>query len=152
MTDKDLQEFFKTKSDKSKGSKIDWDKKKAEWIKSIGDLYSQIEDWLGTSNKPNVKITYEDKLITENYLGNYKVQEMLLQVDDEIVKFSPKGRNIIGAAGRIDLIGDLGSITIVLQPESRWGIVVSRIPTLKIKPFDPSSFLDALKEIMSCQE
>jgi len=95
-----------------------------------------------------VRVGRRQKTLVEEYIGPYQVDELVLQVGDEQVVFSPKGRNIVGGSGRIDLIGEMGEKTIVLQPEEGWGIVEARTPTLKIVPLDEDSLLTALKEVM----
>ena len=125
------------------------EKKKADWLKSIESLYNQIQKYLaGAIKEGSVKLTYKPKRIAEDYLGDYKVDEMLLQVGSERAVFSPKGLNVVGATGRIDLQGDLGTVTIIRQSGERWGVIETRLPALKIVPLNEDSLLAALKSVM----
>ena len=148
MTTNGLDDFFKTKKKKS-GEDIDWDKKRDEWIKDIDALYKDIKKYMGTLLRDKtVSLSRSEKIIVEEYLGEYSVVELTLYVGDERVVFSPKGRNIVGASGRVDMIGEMGRKTLVVQPERRWSIVATRIPKLNVVPLDENTLLDALKEIM----
>lgn len=143
-----LNDFFKEKKIKT-GEGIDWAAKKEEWIQDVNELYEMIKKYMGSLlTDDTVSLSLSGKTIVEEYIGKYKIHELVLQVGDERVVFSPKGRNIVGASGRVDLIGEMGQKTLVVQPEKRWGIVATRTPTLKVVPLDETSLLDALKEIM----
>jgi len=96
----------------------------------------------------DLTVSRSSKTVVEEYIGQYEVDELILQVGNERAVFSPKGVNIVGASGRVDLIGERGERTLVVQPGNRWGIVVSRSPTVKVIPFDESSLLESLKDVM----
>lgn len=147
MADDKLQEFFKKKT--SGHPNIDWCKKKDDWVKAVNDFYEVVKDILkGSIEDGSVSVSFDEITISEENIGAYEIPKMKLQIGTQIVELSPKGCNIIGASGRIDLIGELGQKTIVMQPGSRWGIVITRTPTLKIEPFVETTLLEALEEIM----
>ena len=149
MANEALKEFFQKKKSKS-GGDTDWQAKRNDWLQAIDNLYKKIkEDYLaGPISEDLVKIGCRQRTVVEEYIDPYEVEELVLLVGDERVCFVPKGMNIVGASGRIDLVGDMGEKTIVLQPGERWGIVEARTPTLKIVPLDEDSLLTALKEVM----
>jgi len=149
MAKQSLQEFFRQKKQRS-GGDMDWPARKTEWLRSIQDLYRIItDDYLaGPIAEGSVVVSQGDKTIVEEFIGQYIAPELTLQVGDEKVVFSPKGTNIVGASGRIDLIGEMGIKTLVVQRDGRWGIVATRTPTLKVVPLDKESLLSALKEVM----
>lgn len=149
MASAELRNFFKAKTAKP-ASKIDWEKKKAEWIKSIHALYDLVTNkFLKDLVKDGSVQTSQSEIeIREDFLGQYQAPKLTLQVGDERVEFLPKGRNIVGAVGRVDLIGEMGQYTLVVQPKDRWGIVLSRVPTLKVSPLTEETLFEALKGIM----
>jgi len=149
MANETLKRFFEMKKAKS-GPAIDWQARKDAWVQAIEDLYSKIEgEYLAGPKSENlVEIRERQRTIIDQYVDRYTVRELVLLVGDEEVCFVPKGMNIVGASGRIDLVGDMGEKTIVLQPENGWGIVEARTPELKIVPLDEDSLLAALKEVM----
>lgn len=148
MADDKLQEFFKKKT--SGHPDIDWCKKRDDWVTAVKVFYEEkVKDILkGSIEDGSVSVSFDEITISEEYIGSYEIREMKLQIGDQTVKLSPKGCNIIGASGRIDLIGELGQKTIVMQPDSRWGIVTTRTPTLKVESFKEATLLEALEEIM----
>lgn len=71
-------------------------------------------------NNNSVKITENTKELTEEELFgckeySYEVQEMVIQIGKSVVKLTPKGINIIGAWGRVDMDGPRGKATILLS-------------------------------------
>src|SRR5580692_3299063 len=130
MTTQSLSDFFREKRAHAGSDDVDWDRKKREWITAVEDLYQLIvEKFLAAAIAGgSVTATYRAKNITEDPIGSYEIRELVLQVGNETVVFSPKGRNIVGASGRVDLQGEMGEATLVLQPGSRWALVAQRVP------------------------
>jgi len=150
MSAKLLQEFFRAKkAEADQAEHVDWTAKKNDWITAVKDLYDQIDTWLATSIKNgDIAISRHSKAITEDYIGEYEVDELRLTVGDEIVEFSPKGALVVGASGRVDIIGNRGIETLILQPGPRWSVVASKTPTLKLVELTADSLLEALKAVM----
>ena len=143
-----LRKFFQKKKQKAKPVDIDWASKRDAWIKAVKALYETIEDDYLKAVKGDVEITHPEKVVSENYIGEYRIPELILRAGDEQIVFSPKGVNIVGAQGRIDLEGDRGEATIVWQGGDRWSIVASRVPTLRLVPLTADSLAELLKGIM----
>ena len=150
MAKDDLREFFREKKSKAGPGDTDWPAKRDTWIQSVDDLYDVItKQYLaGPINDGSVTVSYEEKQVTEDYVGQYTIRVLVLQVGEEKVIFSPKGVNVVGASGRIDLRGDTGEVTVVRQPKERWAVVATRTPTLKLVPLNEESLLDALRNVM----
>jgi hypothetical protein len=87
------------------------------------------------------------KKIKEEYLGTYRVPELILDISGESVRFSAKGRNIIGARERVDLVGDLDAMTVVLEPAGHWSVVLSRVPR-QVVSLDGKTLAEALRRVM----
>src|SRR4051794_13449695 len=100
MAQDQLQEFFRQKKQKAKPVDIDWAAKRDAWMKAVKDLYRTIENDYLKAAKADVQITYPEKVVTEDYIGDYRIPELNLRVGDEQVIFSPKGTNVLGARGR----------------------------------------------------
>ena len=71
----------------------------------------------------------------------------VLDINGETVRFSPKGRNIIGAKGRVDLVGELDTVMLVLEPAGEWNIVVSRVPRRTVT-LGGKTLAEALRRVM----
>jgi len=132
---------------------IDWESRRKTYLQALEALYAQIEQLLkGPLQNGKAALRREKREITESYLGTYRVEDLILEVGNENVRFVPRGRNIVGAAGRVDVLGDGGDATLVVQPDDnggRWCVVATRQPTLKIVPFDDASFTEMLKTVMA---
>ncbi len=128
---------------------IDWKQRRRDWLTAIERLYRQVTGELlaDAIAQKLVSESRKKKKITEEYLGTYSVDELILDIGGEIVTFSPKGRNIIGAKGRVDLIGQLGTTTLVLDPEGQWNVVASRAPR-QHAVLNRSTLADALQRLM----
>jgi hypothetical protein len=148
MAQDQLQQFFQEKKQKATPANIDWRAKRDAWTSAVQDLFHTIEDDYLKAAKADIEITRPDKVVTENYIGEYHVSELVLRVGDEEVVFSPKGVNIVGAQGRIDVRGDRGDATIVWQGENRWSIVISRTPTVRLVPLAADTLAEMLRGIM----
>src|SRR4051812_36167094 len=146
-----LAEIFQKKQKQSAGGVgIDWDERRNKYLAAVDDLYRQIEAILAEPlAQKTVTMQRRAKELSENYIGTYKVDDLILLVGDEQVRFSPVGRNIAGASGRVDVLGERGvPEVLIVQPDGRWSFVQSRQPTLKVVPFDESSLADVLKRVM----
>jgi hypothetical protein len=148
MTQDQLQQFFHEKKEKAMPTDINWAAKRDAWIGAVKELYRTIEHEYLSSVKNDVEITFPEKVIKENYIGEYKIPEFNIRVGDEQVIFSPKGINLFGAKGRIDVQGDRGEAMIIWQEGNAWSIVVSRVPKVQLIPFTAATFADMLKDIM----
>jgi hypothetical protein len=146
----DLNNLLQKKQQAASSSgSINWDDRRDKYLADIASLYAQVERILAKPIKQKVvTIQRREKKLTENYIGTYSVEDLILLIGNEQVRFSPRGRNVVGANGRIDVLGERGEVSLIVQPGSRWGFVQSRQPTLRIVPFDEASFADVLKIVM----
>jgi hypothetical protein len=145
-----LADLFQKKQKQSGGAGgIDWDERRKKYVAAVDDLYRQIETILAEPIGQNtVKLDRRKKDLTENYIGTYSIDDLILLIGDEQVRFSPRGRNIAGASGRVDVLGERGEGTLIVQIDGHWGFVQSRQPTLKVVPFNESSLAEVLQAVM----
>jgi hypothetical protein len=148
MAQDQLQKLFQEKKQKAKVADINWAAKRDAWLAAVGELYRTIENDYLKAAKADVEITRADKIVTESFIGEYHVPELVLRVGDEQVVFSPKGANVVGANGRIDVQGDRGDATLVWQGDDRWSIVIARTPALRLVPLAADSLAEMLRGIM----
>lgn len=148
--DQRLSSLIEQKQKQKQGSPpIDWDQRRDTYIAAVNDLYTQVEAILVDPIKQKMIVCQRRaKDITESSIGTYVIDDLVLLIGDEQVRFSPRGRNIVGAAGRVDVVGDRGEATLVLQPGPRWAFVKTRQPTLHIVPFDESVLAEILQIVM----
>jgi hypothetical protein len=128
---------------------IDWDHRRNRYIADVTNLYDQIETMLSEPIKrKSVALQRRPKQLTENYIGTYSVDDLILLIGKEQVLFSPRGRNIAGASGRVDVVGERGEVALVVQSDSRWGFVQMRQPKRLIVNFNESTLADVLQLVM----
>lgn len=142
--------FQKKKQQAGGGAGINWDARRDKYLNAVDQLYHQIETILAEPLAQNtVTLQRRPKELSENYIGTYKIDDLILLIGDEQVRFSPRGRNIAGSSGRVDVLGERGEPEVlVVQPDGRWSFVQTRQPTLKVVPFDESSLAEILKRVM----
>jgi hypothetical protein len=128
---------------------IDWDERRKTYLAAVEALYTQIRQILAEPIAQGTIVAQtRPKQLTENFLGTYTIDDLLLLVGNEQVLFSPVGRNISGTTGRVDVVGDRAEATLIVQPGPRWSFVQSRQPTVRTVPFDESSLAEVLTIIM----
>jgi hypothetical protein len=133
----------------SRQHKIGWDEQRRLWLDAVEQLYQKITgELLGEAIAQKlVSVSRADKEIEEEDLGTYRIQELILDINGEKVRFSPKGRNIIGTKGRVDLLGELDSMTLLLEANGDWRIVVSRVPREELS-LNRKTLTEALQRVM----
>jgi hypothetical protein len=147
----EIKDFLLSRKQHASRNRIGSHRRK-EWIDAVNQLYKKITDELLAESKAQKLVTVSrvDKEIEEDYLGKYKVPELILDINGEKVRFSPKGSDIAGAKGRVDLIGDLDSMTLILDRVERtwtWSVVLSRVPR-QVAALDGKTLAEALRRVM----
>ncbi len=149
----ELKNFLLSRKQHAAGGPIDGDKRRLDWLCDLDRLYQKVTGELLAESIAQglVSVLRTEKEMDEAYLGTYKAPELILEISGETVRFSPKGRNIVGDKGRVDLVGELDAMTLILEPAGNWSVVLSRVPRqaapLGWKDVDRStSESDALRE------
>jgi hypothetical protein len=138
----------KKKAESTKTGAIDWDDRRKRYLLAVADLYRQIETIFSEPIADRtISIVRRPKNLTETYLGTYSVDDLLLLIGDEQVLFSPRGRNIVGADGRVDVVGERDEAALVHLPDSGWNVLQSRQPRVTMAPFDEAALADLLTQV-----
>jgi len=151
MASDQIKEFLREKQAEAISKGIDWSAKRQSWINAVANLYSTISNGYLGSAEIHELVQVDDsrmKTVWEPHIGAYSIPELLLAVGDEQVLFSPKGVNVVGAEGRVDVQGDRGEATLVRQSGDQWSLVLARTPKLQLVPLNDESFLQMLRSIM----
>jgi hypothetical protein len=111
MSNQKFDAFINQINQKKDEPKIDWDKTRNDWLTHLHQFYETIKGFLADYEKTG-KLSYEfsKKEIFEEYIGSYFVDVMDIKVGEYRVKLEPIGTNLIGAYGRVDLIGVNGKV------------------------------------------
>jgi len=85
---------------------IDWDRQRKEWLRYLDELYNMIESFLSKyTSAGQIRIAYQDVILDEENLGSYTARKMILRIGRQEVFLLPVGTLLIGAKGRVDIIG-----------------------------------------------
>ena len=108
-------------------SKVDWKRRKVEWLESIDILFNLIKGWFNDYEKESlVKFSYSDKSMSEEYIGSYKTNVLHVNfANGKEIIIEPAGTLIIGAWGRCDFSNSIASLTSKMKKSSRLSFVNS---------------------------
>lgn len=177
MSKKDFENLLNKHKSNSEETAIDWDEQKKEWLAFIRQFYSAIESWLKPYRDAG-KLSYEYKKnqITEDYLGTYDVDVMIVNFAGQKLNLEPVGTLLIGTKGRIDMEGARGRVQFILadknstgmkinvsiingevpekneehkEPEWTWKIVLRESRRVSFVEFNEENFFDALMEVIN---
>ena len=178
MSKKDFEELLKKHESKSLEKDIDWQKQKQEWLDFIKKFYASVECWL-TPFKNDGKLSFEYKKtqITEEYIGTYDVDIMVVDFAGQKLTLEPLGTLLIGTKGRIDMEGSRGRVQFILadkdstgikinvsisidgkskedtndrkEPNWTWKIVLREPRKISYAEFTQDNFFDALMEVVN---
>jgi hypothetical protein len=153
--DDTLGEFLRRKKGESSSQDIDWNSKKDDWKDSVEQFYRYLTTDLlkNLIDDKTIEVSEVPKQITEEYIGTYTLPELRLKIGNSQVVFSPKGVNVIGATGRIDLRGDRDTVTLIREKTStgsshQWQMVSQRVPKVITQPLNSDSLKWALEHVM----
>jgi len=174
MTNKAFDDFVAKQTSETQRSQLDWSKERDEWLRYLEKFYKKVESFLHDYlSKGQIKIDYVTKKISEEYIGVYEVKSAIIQLGRNQIRLDPIGTNLIGAKGRVDMIGPNGEVKFLLvrrhapppkvsilppgmqrapEPEEptriewSWKIATSP-PPIKYIELQQESFFDALMEV-----
>ena len=127
MIEQDFDKFVEQKSHDGKSAQsMNWDKEKLEWLKRLAAFYSKVEEYLAEYIKSR-KITIESSLITldEQHIGAYQADFKKISIGPDTIKLMPMGTLLIGAKGRVDMVGPAGTVKFVLTSKNPNGAGIS---------------------------
>lgn len=112
---KKFADFIKTQQVSKADDSIDWKKQRDEWLKYLDDFYALVESSLKPYvEKRQISISFESKQIFEEEIGSYEVKSARIKIGHSEAKLDPIGTLLVGAKGRVDLVGPRGTARFVL--------------------------------------
>jgi hypothetical protein len=95
---------------------LDWSARLKEWQSDTDDFFKMIERYLGEYLKDKkVSIKYATKTFTEPGIPDHEAKTACLKVGPTKITIGPVGLNVIGAKGRIDMVGPRGTARFLLM-------------------------------------
>jgi len=119
-----LKLYLRNKS-KLEENEIDWEERKNEWLNFVSQFYSSVESWLNPyKNKGKLSYKYEKTQPTEDCIGTYNVDVMIVDFAGQKLTLEPRGTLLIGTKGRIDMEGTRGRVQFILADKDSKGVKV----------------------------
>ena len=100
------------------------------WRLALGELSIKIRRWLDEPIKKNlVDVSAYDKTLHEERLGAYKVKGLVVSLGGQRVTFDPVATYVVGAFGRVDMVGPVAKFTLVREKDDEhWSLIDSNDP------------------------
>ncbi|QVL50118.1 MAG: hypothetical protein KFB96_06545 [Thiocapsa sp.] len=98
-------------------SATDWSKRKEKWLNELGMLLSGIQEKLVSAGVPSADIHSTENSLNEEYLGQYDAPGLVIHIGGNEVVFKPKGSRVMGAFGRVDVLGPRGRARLIADVE-----------------------------------
>jgi hypothetical protein len=115
MSKTDFDAFISKQAKVNSDKAIDWDARRDEWLKYLSYFYKKVDGFLKEYVEDGrVACKYTEQEIFEEYIGSYSAKALNIELGSYKLKLQPIGTNIIGAKGRVDLIGANGKVKFVL--------------------------------------
>lgn len=119
MTDK-FDEFIKNQTKRTtteNATRVTPEQEKKLWLSKLDELYTLVGKSLDAYVKSeDVVINRVQVDIHEEQLGTYKAYQLEILLGRQLVQLKPVGTFLIGARGRVDMIGPRGSVRFVIVP------------------------------------
>jgi hypothetical protein len=111
----------------AEGERVDWTKERDDWLSYLNELYGQTESFLAEYIKSGeITLTYRDIELNEENIGSYRARQMILKIGRQEITMTPVGTLLIGAKGRVEVVGPAGRTRLVLVDSKASG------PTIKV--------------------
>jgi len=102
----ELTEFLKQRKEKEEEEKANWNKIKEDWITTLDNFLNKIKLWLSEPAQENLLTIIETKGgLNEEALGHYSAPMLIIRADKDTIKIIPVGRFVLGAKGRVNMLG-----------------------------------------------
>lgn len=126
MTKEEFENFLEQKARTEKAKPIDWESQKGEWLQNLRSFYSTIGGYLAPYRESGkLKVESSSVRLTEEHIGTYEAECRTVLVGSDKVTLVPVGTFLIGARGRVDMNGPLGTVKFILTGKHSSGISIS---------------------------
>lgn len=114
-------EDFLLSQKKRESNKFNAPDRLKDWLKSIENLYVEINKWLSPFYDKNLITPHiRDIDVFEEFIGNYQIHKLELYIGNQILSFKPIGTLIMGSYGRVDIIGPKKDIRLIQKDWGKW--------------------------------
>lgn len=148
MDIREFDDFVKRQQEAAAGiASVDWDGERKEWLGHLDKIYKKVESLLHKYvSAGQIQIGYRQVELNEENIGPYTAKQMVLRIGPKSVVLEPIGTLLVGAKGRVDIIGPAGNAQLLLVDSSASG-PASLIHAVEIGKKPPSPEPKPTREI-----
>jgi hypothetical protein len=126
----DFDRFVKSQQPSPMEEAFNWQEQRDEWITHLNDLYDKIQKYLERYiSSKEIKLEFTQINLNEVDIGSYIVPQMTLVIGRKKIVFNPIGTMLVGAKGRVDVVGPAGKTRLVLVDSDAVGPRAAVRPT-----------------------
>ena len=116
---------------------MDWEAEKKQWLRSLDELYLRVHAFLKQYIDAGQIATRIGTIeINEEHLGPYTVPAMTIVIGAKTVTLEPVGTVLVGARGRVDVVGSLARGQLILVES---GSVAQLLPSTGLGRSEPGA-------------
>lgn len=125
-------DFVRKENQVSEDNRFNADAIKERFQKDLDDLYKHVSEWLKDyTDQGTVQIDFQPFDLHESTIGSYQVRKATIHIGNKKVEMIPVGATLVGALGRVDMIGEVGSAMLLVVSKE------AKRPTIVSREFDP---------------
>jgi hypothetical protein len=118
---------------------VDWAREREDWLGHLKELYDQTESFLAEYIKTGeIKVHYRDIELNEENIGSYSARQMILKIGRQEITMTPVGTLIIGAKGRVEVVGPAGRTRLLLVDGKASRPTIKVTVSIRGKPEPPA--------------
>ena len=101
---------------------IDWEDERDQWLARLDELYTKIESFLSKYIRSGrITVDLLQRILNEENIGSYEAPQLILRIGSQQVNLIPVGTLLVGAKGRVDVMGPAGQAQILLVDKRATG-------------------------------
>lgn len=118
MADNDFNAFIsRLKSEEKAHREIDWNRRRELWVEELSLLYKRLVEFLEPYvTEKSIAVVRDGAPLSEEYVGTYVAPLLKIRIGERELFVLPRGMNVIGARGRVDIVGPGSTFKLVLVP------------------------------------
>lgn len=119
--------FVREKAKESeRAEQVDWAARRSQWLSRLSEFYVLIDSYLADFVKAGeIKVEHSTVFINEEHIGRYSAESRIISLGNHKVNLLPVGTLLIGARGRVDMVGPAGTSKFILTGKHSNGIHVA---------------------------
>ena len=117
-----------------------------EWRGQVAALFATLRTWLAA--EPEIRIQESPLIVREERSGEYSLAQLKLARAEKWAIVKPIGAWIVGADGRVDLVGAESKHNLVLSRREGGWLWIDDRTVVRLRPLTASIFLDLVRDCM----